>query len=108
MLSSTTTARTFPRGTTASTPRTPPTTKKIDSFISELEGDSWVCSMNLPNSPCDRLEAGFSQGNGAPRSDGPETESLIRLSRGSSNEDDDIVPFSIILNNIEKKYSQEK
>lgn len=84
---------------------------RVDAFISELSRELAIASPCpydelLLRSPCDRLEAEFSQ-NPALFSTPQETESLLRFSEGPTDGSNN-VPFDIILNNIEKKYSQEK
>lgn len=82
--------------------------RRIDAFIQEVEAEQCVYNAEFMNSPCDRLELEFSQNNGAVYSDGCGTESFIRLSKDSSDDQNEVVSFDIILNNIEKRFSQEK
>lgn len=82
--------------------------RKIDAFIQEMDVEQRVYSADFMNSPCDRLEIGFSQNNGMVYSDECDPGSVIRFSRDTSDNQNEIVPFDIILNSIEKKFSQDK
>lgn len=82
--------------------------KKIDSFIAEMEDATYGYSLSIAKSPCDRLEAEFSQGQAVPLGMRCDSGSLIRLSRDSSDSETEAVSFDIILNTIEKRFSQEK
>ncbi|ELA42510.1 uncharacterized protein VICG_00609, partial [Vittaforma corneae ATCC 50505] len=80
--------------------------RMIDIFIKEfLEQELYGVASYL-NSPCERLESKYSNGQPIAYDSESELDSLIRVSRGSLGEFDEVVEFNIILDNI-NKHSQE-
>lgn len=77
--------------------------RSIDIFIKEmLEQELYGCS-NYTNSPCEKLEAKYSDFKQIYFTQSDEEDNLIRLSRGSIDNEDETVDFEIILNKINRK-----
>lgn len=83
--------------------------QKIDQFIDSIKSSFDYNIYRIPESPCDKLEAGLSKtmdlstyGNDC------NSSSLIRFSRDSSCIENEVIPFDTILYNIEKKLPKDK
>lgn len=76
--------------------------RNIDIFIKDmLEQELYGC-YNYNNSPCEKLEAKYSEVKHIYFTQSDEVDNLIRLSRGSEDNSDETVDFDIILNKINK------
>lgn len=82
--------------------------RNIDIFIKEMMENDYFDNTNFLNSPCEKLEASFANGNQIFYNNDSQADSLIVLCQESITETQEVVEFNIILNKIEKKYSQEK
>lgn len=80
--------------------------RMIDVFIKEFLEQELFGAINYLHSPCERLEETYSNCQPMVYNSESELDSLIRFSKGSMDDTDDIVEFDIILNNINKKFSQ--
>lgn len=79
--------------------------RQIDIFIKDLLEEELFGSSNYLNSPCERLEAKYGKGQPITYNIDSEPDSLIRVSKGSFDDFDDVVEFNVILDNINKKFS---
>lgn len=80
--------------------------RMIDIFVKDFLEQELYGVTNYLNSPCERLESKYSSDQLITYDSGSELSSLIRVSRGSLGELDEVVDFNVILDNI-NKYSQE-
>lgn len=80
--------------------------RAIDVFIKELLEQELFGESNYLHSPCERLEEKYSSCQPIVYNSDSDIHSSIRFSKGSVDDSEDIVEFEIILNNINKKFSQ--
>lgn len=76
--------------------------RSIDILIKDMLEKELSGMFNYVNSPCDRLEQKFSQLNQAYFNNSSDVENLIRISKGSFDDESSTVDFGIILKNIDK------
>lgn len=81
--------------------------RKIDAFIAEMAEVDYECLRDAMNSPCDRLEAELALSNVACYSNHSDTECFIRFSHSTTDADNDVVPFDLILEKIDKNVYRE-
>lgn len=82
--------------------------RAIDVFIKDMLERDLYGSHNVIHSPCERLEAEFSNNKQVLYNNDSETDSLIRLSIGSAGNVDNVVELDVILNKIDRKFPQYK
>jgi len=78
--------------------------RQIDLFMRELLEEELFGPANHLSSPCERLEARYGTGQQITYNFGSEPDSLIRVSKGSFDDFDDVVEFNVILDNINKNF----
>lgn len=78
----------------------------IDVFIKEFLEKELYGFNGYTNSPCERLEEKYSNGQPIVYSSELGSDSLIRVSKGSIGDFEDIVDFKVILKDIRKNLPQ--
>lgn len=82
--------------------------RMIDIFIKEMLENELYSGYNFLQSPCEKLEAEFASNKQFFYNNNSQSDSLIQLSLNSISDNREVVDFDIILNKIERKYSQDK
>lgn len=82
--------------------------RMIDIVIKQMLETELYNGFSFMQSPCEKLEAEFANHKTHVYNNDSQSDSLIRLSLGSKDDNNDVVDFDIILNKIERKYSQSK
>ncbi|KAI4291961.1 hypothetical protein PAPHI01_1243 [Pancytospora philotis] len=83
--------------------------KMVDAFIDELDEDcAPYCEALGASSPCDHLAIEFSRTMPCGANELYNSESLIRLSKNTSESEHDVVRLDAILSQISRKHSQDK
>lgn len=88
--------------------RHPANYRVIDAFIESMQGYTSLHDDPIASSPCDHMAIEFSQCNIPFESGVYNSESLIRLSKNTSEDEQGVVQFETILTQISRNYSQGK